>query len=70
VNGDLVSFGDEKVNPLMRVGKRHKFASQIVAQFVARANLRLTERAALPEKIRRDQLVKAWPILLIDGIDQ
>ena len=65
-----VSLGDEKVNGLMRVRKRADLASQEVAQLVTAANLRLAKGAAAANKVGREQLIEAPPVLLIDGFNK
>ena len=70
MNCHLITLGQKEVDGFVRVGERSELASQVFTQLVTIANLRLTEGAAVTDKIRRYKFIKAWPVLLIDCLDE
>jgi hypothetical protein len=65
----LVFFGHQKVNGFAGVRKRAGLARQKVSELITAANPGLARRGAVSDKIRREQLINAPPVPLVDGFD-
>src|SRR5262245_15027433 len=70
MNRYLVALGNKKVDGLVPVRKRISLTGQKVPQLVATANPRLTKGAAVANKIRRNQLIEAPPVLSVTCLDE
>ncbi len=67
---DLVSLGNQKVDGFPGIREGLNLSNQIIPEAITIGNVRLAESGAVPNKFRRNQLVKALPVLVIHRLNK